>query len=141
MYQYNVEAPFERIAADVVGTFPLSDQGNRYEYLVMAMDYFTKWPDAYAVPNQEASLVTIFFCHFGVPGGLQNDQGRNFEYRLMQVLQRLGAGKTPTTPLHPRSDGMVERYIKTVEVHLPSRTRVEAGSNTSTVTLRVVGGD
>jgi hypothetical protein len=33
-------------------------------------------------------------------------------------LQRLGVSKTRTTPLHPQSNGMVERYIKTVEEHL-----------------------
>lgn len=124
MHQYNIDAPFERIAVDVVGSFPQRDQGNRY--LVIAMEYFKKWPDAYAVPNQEASLVvvialvTIFFCHFGVPRGLQNDQGRNFKSCLMQVLQCLGVGKTRTTPLHLRQDSMAKRYIKTVEEHLPS---------------------
>jgi hypothetical protein len=53
------------------------------------MDYFTKWPEAYAIPNQEAAtvaegLVTNFFCHFGGPRELHSDQGRNFESRLMQ---------------------------------------------------------
>jgi transposase InsO family protein len=78
------------------------------------MDYFTKWPEAYAIPNQEAStiaevLVTNFFCRFGIPRELHSDQGRNFESRLLQeVLQRLGVSKTRTTPLHPQSDGMVE---------------------------------
>jgi hypothetical protein len=74
MHQYNVEAPFEKTAIDVAGPFPLSEQGNRY--LLIAMDYFTKWPEAYAAPNQEASrvseaLVTNFFCCFGVPQELQ----------------------------------------------------------------------
>jgi hypothetical protein len=36
------------------------------------MGYLTKWPEAYAIPNQEAStvaevLVTNFFCRFGIP--------------------------------------------------------------------------
>jgi hypothetical protein len=62
-------APFERIAIDVVGPFPKSSQGNRY--LLVAMDYFTKWLEAYAIPNQEAStiakaLVTNFFCRFSI---------------------------------------------------------------------------
>jgi transposase InsO family protein len=88
------------------------------------MDYFTKWPEVYAVPNQEATtiaeaLVTNFFCRFGIPRELHSDQGRNFESRLMQeVSQRLGVHKTRATPLHPQSDGMVERYIRTVEEHL-----------------------
>jgi transposase InsO family protein len=65
------------------------------------------------------ALVTNYFCRFGIPRELHSDQGRNFECRLLQgVLQRLGVSKTRTTPLHPQSDGMVERYIKTVEEHL-----------------------
>jgi hypothetical protein len=49
MHQYNVGAPFERITIDVAGPFPQGDRGNRY--LLIAMDYFTKWPEAYAIPN------------------------------------------------------------------------------------------
>jgi hypothetical protein len=122
MRQYNVGAPFERITIDIAGPFPRSDQGNRY--LLITMEYFTKWPEAYAIHNQEAAtvaeaLVTNFFCRFGVPRELHSDQGRNFESRLMQeLLERLGVNKTRTTPLHPQSDGMVERYIKTIEEHL-----------------------
>jgi transposase InsO family protein len=88
------------------------------------VDYFTKWPEAYAIPNQEAStiaeaLVMNFFCRFSIPRELHSDQGRNFESRLLQkILQHLGVSKTHTTPLHPQLDGMVERYIKTVEEHL-----------------------
>jgi transposase InsO family protein len=122
MKKYNVGAPFERIAIDVAGPFPRSDKGNRY--LLIAMDYFTKWPEVYAIPNQEAStiaeaLVTNFFCRFGIPRELHSDQGRNFcSHLLQEVLQRLRVSKTRTTPLHPQSDGMVERYIKTIEEHL-----------------------
>jgi transposase InsO family protein len=122
MHQYKVGAPFERIAIDVAGPFPLSDQGNRY--LLIAMIYFTKWPEAYAIPSQETStiaeaLVTNFFCRFGIPRELHSDQGRNFESHLLQEMQqRLGLSKTRTTPLYPQSDGMVERYINTVEEHL-----------------------
>jgi transposase InsO family protein len=121
MHQYNVRAPFERIAIDVAGSFPLSDQGNRD--LFIAMDYFTKWPEVYAIPNQEASTVaealfTNFFCLCGIPRELHSNQGRNFESHLLQeVLQRLGVSKTRTTPVHPQSDGMVERYVKTIKEH------------------------
>ncbi|PNF14186.1 hypothetical protein B7P43_G12977 [Cryptotermes secundus] len=122
MHQYNVGAPFQRIAIDIAGPFPRSDQGNRY--LLIAMDYFTKWPEVYAIPNQEAStiaevLVANFFCRFGIPRELHSDQGRDFKSQLLQeVLQRLGVSKTRTTPFHPQSDGMVERYAKTIEEHL-----------------------
>jgi hypothetical protein len=122
MHQYNFGAPFERIVIDVAGPFPGSDQGNRY--LLIVMDYFTNWPEVYAIPNQDAStvaeaLVTNFFCRFSIPRELHSDQGRNFESRLLQkVLQRLGGSKIRTTALHPQSDGMVARYIRKVEHHL-----------------------
>jgi transposase InsO family protein len=87
------------------------------------MDYFTKWPEVYAIPNQEASTVAdtlvTNFCRFNVPMELHSDQGWNVKSRLMQeVLERLGVSKTRTTPLHPQSDEMVERYVKTIEEHL-----------------------
>jgi hypothetical protein len=86
MHQYNVGAPFERVAVDIAGRFPESDRGNRY--LLLAMDYFTKWPEVYAIPNQESSTVADVlvnnFCRFGVPMELHSDQGRNFESRLLR---------------------------------------------------------
>jgi hypothetical protein len=48
-------APFERIAIDIAGPFPESESENRY--LLIAMDYFTKWPEVYVIPNQEVSTV------------------------------------------------------------------------------------
>jgi hypothetical protein len=48
------------------------------------MDYFTKWPELYAIPKQETLLaadvvVTNFFCHFGVPRELHSDHDKYFE--------------------------------------------------------------
>jgi hypothetical protein len=55
------------------------------------MDYFTKWPEAYAIPKQEASTVaeapvTNFLCRFGIPQELHSDQCRKFESRLLQEV-------------------------------------------------------
>jgi transposase InsO family protein len=77
------------IAIDIAGPFLRSDQGNRY--LLIAMACFTKRPEAYAIPSQEAStvaeaLLTNFFCRFGVPRELHSDQGRNFVSRLIQEV-------------------------------------------------------
>jgi hypothetical protein len=122
MRQYNVGSPFERIAIDVAGPFPESDQGNKY--IVVVMDYFSKWAEAYALPNQEAAtvadvLVKEWICRFGVPLELHSDQGRNFESALFQnVCETLKIHKTRTTALHPQSDGMVERMNKTINRHL-----------------------
>ena len=74
------------------------------------MDYFTKWPEAYAVPDRSAittaeRLVEEMFARFRVPVELHSDQGRNFESQVFsEVCRRLGVSKTRTTPLHPQSN-------------------------------------
>ncbi|UYV68182.1 K02A2.6-like, partial [Cordylochernes scorpioides] len=119
---YNVGSPFERIAIDVAGPFPKGDLGNKY--VLVIMDYFTKWPVAVPIPDQEASTVSEarlqdWVCIFGVPRILHSDQGRNFESNIFQELcRRLSIEKTRTTPLHPQSDGMVERFNRTLTQHL-----------------------
>ena len=122
MQLYNVGVPFERIALDVAGSFPITKNGNRY--ILVIADYFTKWTEAIALPNQEAetiveTLINIWVSRFGVPLELHSDQGRNFDSKIFQELcQSLGIHKTRTTALHPQSDGMVERFNRTTEQHL-----------------------
>ena len=129
MQQYNSGAPFERIAMDVAGPFPTSDSGNRY--VLVVMDYFSKWPEVYAIPNQEArTIVDVFsrnwICRYGVPSEVHSDQGRNFESAIFkEMCDSYGIKKTRTTPLHPQSDGMVERFNRTLEEHL--RKVVDSG--------------
>ena len=45
----------ERVAIDILGPLPETYQGNKY--ILIAMDYFSKWPEAYALPSQEAVTV------------------------------------------------------------------------------------
>lgn len=61
------------------------------------------------------ALVENVVSRFGVPMELHSDQGRNFESELLgPVMKILGINKTRTSPLHPQSDGMVERFNKTI---------------------------
>ena len=88
------------------------------------MDYFTKWPEVYPIANQEAEtiakvLVEQFVCRFGVPLQIHSDQGRNFCSKVFnEMCTLLGVKKTQTTPYHPQSDGMIERYNRTLEAQL-----------------------
>ena len=74
--------------------------------------------------NQEACtvaeiLVREVVCCFGVPLLIHSDQGRNFESVLFAEMCRLlGIKRTRTTAYHPQSDGMVERFNRTLEAQL-----------------------
>ena len=118
LQQYRVGSTLERVAADILGPLPETEKGNKY--VLVVGDYFTKWVEAYPLPNQEAStiarvLVNEFICRYGVPKELHTDQGRNFESTLMlEVCKLLGVKKTRTCPFHPRGDGFVERFNRTL---------------------------
>lgn len=115
---YQVGAPMERVAVDIAGPFPRTAAGDRF--ICVAMDYFTKWPEAYPLPDHEAAtvasvLVSEYFARFGVPEELHSDQGREFEVAVFtECCSLLGLRKTRTTPLRPQSDGMVERLNRTM---------------------------
>lgn len=103
--------PLERLAVDIMGLFPHTDKGKHY--VLVAMDHFTKWPEAYAIPNEEVetvadALVEGVFARFGAAEVIHSDQGRNFESRVFSAMcDYLGMKKTRTIPLHPQSDGLV----------------------------------
>ena len=59
-------------------------------------------------------LVDKIILRFGMPLVINSDHGREFENGLMKSLcTLLGCVKTRTTPYHPESDGMVERFNRT----------------------------
>jgi len=111
-------APMDLVAVDVLSGLRQSDDGSTC--MLVAVDYMTKWAEAYALPNEEAStcmnaLYNGFFSRFGMPNQLHSDQGRNFESKLFGELTKLaGIRRTMTTPFHPRSDGQTERMNRTI---------------------------
>ncbi|GFX74375.1 retrovirus-related Pol polyprotein from transposon 412 [Trichonephila clavipes] len=84
---------------------PRSSDGNNN--ILVVMDYFTKWPEAYPIPGQEASTVAEdltqpWISRFGVPLQLHSDQGRNFDSAVYKRLcEILAIDKTRRTTLHP----------------------------------------
>ena len=110
--------PMQVVVVDILGPLPESDGGN--SYILVAGDYFTRWMEAYAIPNQEAKtvadkLVNELFCRFSSPEQLHSDEGREFESELLkEVCKLLNIHKRRTTPYHPQSDGLVERFNRTL---------------------------
>ena len=112
----------ERVALDIIGPLPTSKRGNKY--ILVITDYFTCWVEAFSLPNQEALTVaqTVYnewICRFGAPVAIHSDQGRNFESSMFaELCLLLGIHKTRTSPYHPQSDGLVERFNRTLRMLL-----------------------
>ena len=106
------------VAMDILGPLPESEAGN--SYILVVTDYFTRWTEAYAIPNQEAitvakKLTDEFFFRFSPPEQLHSDQGQNFESAVItDICKLLAVRKSRTTPYHPQSDGLVERCNRTL---------------------------
>ena len=111
--------PFERIAMDLIPNLPETLSGNRH--ILVIVDYFTKWVEAYPLQKMDAGtiasvFVSGFVSRFGAPENLHTDQGKNFDSNLFkEVCSLLGVHKTRTTAYHPASDGLVERFNQTLE--------------------------
>ena len=115
----DVNEPFVFWAMDYMGPLPETSRGNKH--LLVVMDHFTKWCEAFPTKDQKAStvadlLVSRLFSRFGPPTVLHSDQGRKFESNLMQeVCNLMGIHKSRTTAYHPQCDGLVERQNRTLQ--------------------------
>ena len=87
MKTYVVGEPLERIALDLLGPLPLTHDKNKY--ILVVTDYFTRFAEAYALPNIEATtvadkLLVEFICKYGVPIQIHTDQGSQFTSELFK---------------------------------------------------------
>ena len=113
-----VSGRFERVAMDLLDVSVISAKG--YKYILVVCDYFTKYTEAYPLKDKTArsvadALMDIWLPRYGFPLFLHSDQGKEFDNAMIHTLSDLlGTVKTKTTPYHPRSDGLVERFNRTL---------------------------
>ena len=119
LHQFRINEVMRCVAVDIFGPLPLSENGN--EYIIVLGDYYSKWVDAWAVPDHTAQtvadkLVVEFFTKFGCPAQIHTDQGREFQSELFRlVCEKFGVDQTRTAPYRPNSDGLVERFNRTLK--------------------------
>jgi transposase InsO family protein len=80
----------------------------------------TKYPEAKAVPNATAQQTADFvyediICRHGCPNFILSDRGTHFNNLLIEsVMQKFQIKHLLTTPYHPQTNGLVERFNRTL---------------------------
>ncbi|GKA42577.1 reverse transcriptase domain-containing protein [Tanacetum coccineum] len=101
---------FDIWGIDFMGPFPTS-RGNRY--ILVAVDYLSKWVEAKALPTNDARVVVKFlktlFSRFGTPRAIISDRGTHFcNDKFARVMTKYGVTHRLSTPYHPQTSGQVE---------------------------------
>uniref|UniRef100_A0A669EG75 Gypsy retrotransposon integrase-like protein 1 n=1 Tax=Oreochromis niloticus TaxID=8128 RepID=A0A669EG75_ORENI len=116
-----IDTPFSRVAMDIIGPLERSSAGHRY--ILVVCDYATRYPEAFPLKKvkarQIANCLIQMFSRVGIPKEIITDQGSNFTSNFMREVYRLlGIKGIKTTPYHPQTDGLVERFNKTLKAML-----------------------
>ncbi|GJX37246.1 reverse transcriptase domain-containing protein [Tanacetum coccineum] len=95
---------------DFMGPFP-SSKGNKY--ILVAVDYLSKWVEAKALPTNDARVVCKFlkslFARFGAPRAIISDRGTYFcNDQFAKVMLKYGVTHRLSTAYHPQTSGQVE---------------------------------
>jgi hypothetical protein len=120
--------PFDRIALDVKHV-QASRSGNRY--IIAGIDYLTKYVEARPIRFQTASEIALFLyeeiiCRHGCPTIIVSDNGKSFVSKLIQqVCKNFSIIHKTTTPYNPQSNGLIERFNRTLGQILQKRTKEE----------------
>ncbi|GJR58107.1 reverse transcriptase domain-containing protein [Tanacetum coccineum] len=105
--------PFYKWGIDIAGPFP--EGPGKVKFLIVAMDYFTKWIEAKAVSTITGNQVKKFVwdnivCRFGLPGEIVSDNGKQFsDNPFKDWCEKLNITQRFASVKHPQSNGLVER--------------------------------
>ncbi|GKB21287.1 reverse transcriptase domain-containing protein [Tanacetum coccineum] len=98
-----------------MGPFP-SSRGNKY--ILVAVDYLSKWVEAKVLPTNDARVVVKFlkslFARFGTPCAIISDRGTHFcNDQFIKVMLKYEVTHRLSTAYHPQTSGQVEAFRTT----------------------------
>ena len=119
LYSMTSSWQFSVWGIDVIGRIaPKVSNGN--EYILVAIDYFTKWVEAASYSVLKSKHVAWFLenniiCQFGVPQEIIFDNGSHFEGEVQRVMEEYGIEHHESSPYRPQANGAVEEANKNMK--------------------------
>jgi hypothetical protein len=132
MFPVITVGPFTKWGIDYTTCNPPSARGHRY--IIVAVDYFTKWVEAMPTFKNDGETAALFLfnqiiARFGVPREIVTDHGSHFQNQMMtELTSKLGLRQEHSSPYYPQANGQVEAVNKTLKTML-QRTINSAKSN------------
>ncbi|GJS75585.1 reverse transcriptase domain-containing protein [Tanacetum coccineum] len=122
--------PFYKWRIDIAGPFPKGP--DRVKFLIVAMDYFTKWIDAKPVATITGNQIKKFIwdnivCRFGLRGEIVSDNGKQFrDDPFKDRCEKLNICQCFASVKHPQANGLVERANRSLGEGV--KARLDKGS-------------
>ena len=93
---------------------------NGHKYIVVAIDYFSRWIEAESFGTLKAKQMAKFIeksliCRYGGPHHIVTDNGVQFQAETAELLQRYGIEHHKSSPYRPQTNGAVEAANKNVK--------------------------
>jgi hypothetical protein len=122
MFPVIIVGPFTKWGIDYTTCNPPSARGHRY--IIVAIDYFTKWVEAMPMFKDDGETATLFLfnqiiARFGIRREIVTDHGSHFQNQMMTKLtSNLGLRQEHSSPYYPQANGQVEAVNKTLKMIL-----------------------
>jgi len=115
---------FSHVHIDIVGPLPSS---HRFQYLLTLIDRMSRWPEVAPLTSISTescvrAFISTWVARFSVPAILTSDRGTQFTSSVWSgVCATLGISPSTTTSFHPQSNGMIERFHRSLKNSLRAR--------------------
>ncbi|KAL2226629.1 UNVERIFIED_CONTAM: Gag-Pol polyprotein [Sesamum indicum] len=125
MEPIKIACPFDQWGIDIVGPFPPAQAQKKF--IIVAVEYFSKWVKAEAVAKISEKEVINFIwkniiCRFGIPRILISDNGTQFQGRkITEWCKELKIAQHFTAVANPQANGEIEVTNRTILQHLKTR--------------------
>ncbi|XP_061945039.1 uncharacterized protein LOC133669048 [Populus nigra] len=112
--------PFAMWGIDVIG--PINPKAsNRHQFILVAIDYFTKWVEASSYAHVTQKVVKCFIekdliCRYGSPEKIVTDNAQNFNGKIItELCVKWKIKHSNSSPYRPKMNGAVEAANKNIK--------------------------